>query len=496
MKPVTKTSMRAELKRIVGGIAAFVYWAATFCFIEDKATHRAIPFKLFACQREFSEWLLKGEWLILLKARRLGFTWLLAAYAVWRVLYFRMYTVTVISQDKDFAADFLDKCRFILDHLPAWLKRVPTRDNKTRLEFNYKNHGSWIRSFAPTKRALRSLAADLVIVDEADYVPWLKAILNAAEPTLETGNGQLVILTTSGGPHSYFTNIWKLAKQGKKKYKPVFYGWDARPDRDESWYKAEAEAHEEDPLFMKREYPRAPEEAFESAEGRVYALFGDNAKFVRPVKLLAEWPRYRAVDFGGVDPFVCLWLCEIPGEAPGLTVDPACANTINELLAYSYGPDGEPDDENNHCADALRYAVTTLGKRGLRGRVHIYRELYVPDSARKGLSLPDLARRITERTGLEKIARTVADRSRPDSITLLSQLNIPTIPQRHMKGSNKTEISQGVDLVRALIAGTAKSDAAPLPTKGLRGPALPAGGIQLEGNTLYRRVARQRPIFA
>jgi hypothetical protein len=503
MKRITKAAIGREVKRIVAGFVGFIYWTSAWCFIEDKATHRPILFKLFPCQKEFSNWLLKGEWLCLLKARRLGFTWLLAAYAVWRVLYFRMFTVTVISQDAEYAEDFLDKCRFIIDHLPAWLKRTPTRDNKKRLEFNYKNHGSWIRSFASTKSALRSLAADLVIVDEAAYVKLLKKIVSSGEPTLETGNGQFVLLSTSDGPFGYFQLLWKLARSGKKKYRSVFYGWDARPERDEAWYQKEAGQHEDDPLYMKREYPRTPEECFESAEGRVYALFSDTPKFVRKVTLHDEWPRYRAIDFGGVDPFVCLWIAEIPGERPGLTVDPSCMNTIGEFLAYSYGSDGEPADEYNHCMDGLRYAITSLGKNGLRGRIHIYNELYVPDSARKGLALPDLARRIIERTGVQKIRQTVADRSRPDSITLLCQMNVPCIPQRQMRGGNKGEIAQGVDKVRALIAGTAKGPSAePLPQQ-RSGPKLPPGGIQLEGRpqkrsltSIFRRHFSQRPVLA
>ena len=497
-----KCSVLSPQSSVLNG---FPYWCATYCQIEDKAVHSPIPFELYPCQQEVAAALLAGEWLAILKARRLGMTWLLAAYSVWLVTFHRERTIAVLCQDDEYAQDFLDKCRYILDRLPPWMRRTVTRDNAGRMEWNHNGWGGSIRSFAPTRRALHSIAADLVLVDEAARVPWLAEILRAAEPTLETGKGQLVMLTTSDGPLGEYAARWKAARRcgagslpaqevqagrphhNNSRLRALFYGWDSHPRRDQGWYDAESAAHPEDLLHMKRNYPRTPEEAFEAAHGRVYALFVETPKFVRAIQTHEAWPRYRALDWGGVDPFVCLWLCEVPGDPPGLTVAPACPHTIEELLAYSYDRHGVPEDRNNHCPDALRYAVTTLG---LRGHVHVYRELYVPDSAAHGLALTDLARRVRGMTGAEGVRRTVADRSRPDSITQFCQCDVPTIAARALRGGQAGEIEQGIERVRALLASTARGpDAAPLRVR--REPGIPTR-IALDGSPLRHRPLARR----
>lgn len=48
------------------------------------------------------------------------------------------------------------------------------------------------------------------------------------------------------------------------------------------------------------------------AEGAVYEGFDPALHVIDPFPLPPEWPRYRAVDFGYVNPFVCLWAAEDP----------------------------------------------------------------------------------------------------------------------------------------------------------------------------------------
>lgn len=500
----TKALVRREVKRCANGLAGFLYWAAEYCQIEDKETHKPVPFNLWVSQREVIEKIFNGDWLWILKARRVGFTWLLAAYALWLVTFHAQRTIIVLNQDDDYAKDFLDKCRFILDRMPVWMRRTPTRDNTKRLEFNRDGHGSWIRAFAPTKGAARSLAADLVIIDEGAYVPYLQIILNATEPTLETSKGQLISLTTSEGPMGAWAKKFKRAWRGLAKFKALFYGWESHPGRDQAWYEAEAKLHDDDPLYMKRQYPRNPDEAFEAAEGRIYSLFSDSPKFVQRLAVAPEWKRYRGIDFGGTDPFVCLWVAIVPGDPDGFSVDPACIHTIEELGLYSYGEDGNPRDENNHCMDALRYLATAFS---LRGHVHIYREFYLADSASRGLTTEDLGRRIAEFSRGEKIVRSVADRSRPDSINSLCTVGVPCLPSPTLRGRGKlSELEQGFGKVRVLIKGTTRTpeeseELAPPPRR-------PRQSLPLEGNrnaALRRRFGREgcapafrnlRPIFA
>lgn len=469
MQSAESELVKAELEHCCDD---FVYFCEQYVWVEDKESQQPIRLTLYECQKRVARQLVAGDWLWVLKARRLGLTWLLAAYAVWLITCKLNRSVCVLNQSKEYAQDFLDRVRFILDKLPAELSHERGIDSKTRLQL--LSSGGEVRSLACTKRAIRSLAADLVIFDEGAYMDLLKTARMAAQPAVETSNGQIVGISTSSGPAGDFYEVWEYASAGKSRFKPVFLHWKEHPKRDAAWYERTRVENASDPLYMKREYPATPEEAFESATGRVYPLFVRSDKFIKAIAVHADWKRYRAIDFGGVDPFVCLWGAVVPGDGSGLTVSPDCPNLIRELLAYSYDEKGAPLDENNHACDALRYMVITPGLNGIVGHLHIYREMYVPNSSALGLSLPDLARRIMDESHEMrtqhtyhmgpiaisepvKYELTVADRSRPDSITLLNQMGIrPCGGQKHLQGGRGGEIEQGIARVNALICGSAK----------------------------------------
>src|SRR5258708_31346272 len=89
----------------------FDYFCWRHVFVEDANTRASALFKFWPCQRQAAKMLVAGEWLCILKPRRIGMTWLLAAYAVWKVTFFKRKTVVIVNQDKVYAADFLDRCR-------------------------------------------------------------------------------------------------------------------------------------------------------------------------------------------------------------------------------------------------------------------------------------------------------------------------------------------------------------------------------------------------
>ena len=429
----------------------FIDWCETYAFVEDKLSHGPVLFKLYDCQKRVARDLTDGQWLWILKARRLGLTWLLAAYATWLLTEHENRTIVVLNQNREYAMDFLSRVRSILDGLPADRKPKLVTDNKSEL---MTESGGSVRSMACTRRAIRSVTADLVIFDEAAYMDLLKDARKAAQPAVETGRGQVVAISTSNGPMGEFYDVWQQSASGKTRYKPVFLDWRELKTRDAEWYARESRENQADPLYMKREYPSSAEEAFESAEGRIYPLFIRSEKFIHAKKIHANWTKYRAIDFGGVDPFVCLWGAVIPGDGPGLSVDPCCDNLIRELLAYSYDANGVPSDKHNHACDALRYMVVSPP---VAGHLHIYRELYLPNSAAKGFSLEDLGALIQHQTGGEQIRMTYADRSRADSIATLKNKFFSTLGQTPVNTNPIGEIIEGIVRVNELVVGMAKS---------------------------------------
>lgn len=462
------------------GYEGFEYFCRNYVKIQDKETARAVPFEFFPCQAATGKKLAKKRWLRILKARRLGFTWLLAAYCTWLCMFFSMQTIAYIVHKREFAGDFIRYCKFIYARLPDWLRQPVSAETMWRMDFDQNGHGSWIRALAATPGSADSLAVNVGIVDEGTKIErlnpgLLKDIYRSLEPTVETSKGFVVQISTSEGPTGDFFDGWKAAEKGQDRYENVFFGWKARPGRTRKWYNAEAGKHSADPTFMLRQYPETVEQAFAHAEGRIYSRFATATHVARCKNEMMEWEwgepklapegegylgedwlKYRAIDWGGVDPYVCLWLAKIPGNPSALTVDPACPNTIREFQAYRRRADSEYIiDRDNHAMDAIRYAVVTFF---LQGHIHIYREMYIPNSAAKGLDLPSLAMQVKEMSGDETYAApAVADASRSDNIITMNRNGVQCIAHnKKPAGGTDTkthQVEQGIVRVNTLIIG-------------------------------------------
>jgi hypothetical protein len=85
-----------------------------------------------------------------------------------------------------------------------------------------------------------SYTATLAVVDEADLCPDLDRLMRAVKPTIDAG-GRMVLLSRSdkSKPQSPFKRIYTAARQSQNGWVPVFLPWDARPDRDATWYEAQ-----------------------------------------------------------------------------------------------------------------------------------------------------------------------------------------------------------------------------------------------------------------
>lgn len=205
--------------------------------MEDKTAGGWCPFRLWDAQRDVVGTLHVNRFMVALKARQLGFTWVVLAYALWLLL-FRRGTVLLFSQTDKEAAELLRRLTEMHARLPAFLSATVSAANQHALSLA---SGASAMAFATTARAGRSYTATFVVIDEADYVLNLQALLNATKPTIDAG-GQLVLLSTAdkAKPESTFKKIYRAARCGPSNYVPVFHGWQARPGRTQAWYDAEA----------------------------------------------------------------------------------------------------------------------------------------------------------------------------------------------------------------------------------------------------------------
>lgn len=465
----------------------FVRWCERHVKIQDRETGGVVPFRLFPGQMRVVPVLVSGKWLLALKGRQLGFTWLAAAYTLWKITYTPTFVCAVINQERQYANDFLRRVLWIYDRMDARMRTQITQESKQELRFEANGHMAEIRSLVGSDRAARSLTADLVVFDEASRIPDLHESLAAVQPAIEVTGGQLIVLSTSAGPSGAFYELWHDTygesgegldgdRIGKTGFCPVFIHWSERPGRDSTWYEEQKERLKHiSPVAIKQEYPDNPQEAWEHAAGRVFPLF-TRERNVGDMEVPFDADRYRGIDWGMTkSAHVVLWVAHFPGE-PGLLISPKCRNTIREFLGYIWDearPE-HPVKKDDHTIDALRYIVTTYN---LTGTVYVYREIYRTDSVQKGWNPAMEAAEIHEASGWveappesrarwrrgregEEYIGTVADRSWTKMIELFNSWDIPCEPHsifRSVKGTDgktdspRQEKLEGLRMLSALI---------------------------------------------
>jgi hypothetical protein len=195
-----------------------------------------ISFKLWPAQRDVAQLFQDNRLLVCLKARQLGLTWLSLAFGLWHLLLHPVATVLLFSRRDDEATDLLQRMKWMYARLPPWLKaQAVAIDNDHEWQLA---DGSRAMAFPTT--AGDSYTATLAIVDEADLVPDLDALLRAVKPTIDAA-GRLLLVSRADktSPESAFKRIYRAAKSGDSEWKPVFLPWDSRPDRDQAWYEAQ-----------------------------------------------------------------------------------------------------------------------------------------------------------------------------------------------------------------------------------------------------------------
>lgn len=260
---LTREAARAEWLRCSLDVA---YFTTRYVQIYNATAQAWLPFELWPAQWTALRTIAAERLLVILKARQLGLSWLVLAYALWLMLVQAPSTVLLFSLREAEAVELLARLREMYGRLPRWLQaRRVVEASATRWRLSNGSH-----AVALSTRGGRSYTATLAVVDEADYVPDLGHFLSGVKPTVDAG-GKLLVVSTSDKrqPVSGFKRLFRAAQAETEGYRALFLPWDARPDRDARWYaatQAEMAAQQgSDDAFL-AEYPATPEEALAPAQ--------------------------------------------------------------------------------------------------------------------------------------------------------------------------------------------------------------------------------------
>lgn len=207
-----------------------IYFFRKYMYISHPTKGR-VKFDLYRFQELAFKELVDNDYSIILKARQMGISTLVAGYSLWLMLFHKDKKVLVIATKQDVAKNLVTKVRYAHENLPKWLQNKTIEDNKLSLRFG---NGSTIKAVASSPDAGRSESLSLLILDEAAFIEYIDEIWGASQQTLATG-GKCIALSTPNGMGNWFHQMWVGSKEGVNKFNPINLHWSLHPDRGQEW---------------------------------------------------------------------------------------------------------------------------------------------------------------------------------------------------------------------------------------------------------------------
>lgn len=313
-----------------------LYYIKTYVHIEDKDAEDLIqPFNLWPAQEEAVMSLMKHRLNVLLKARQLGFSWLVLAIASHLLRCWTGRTVIMLSRTEEEAKELIRRLAVIFRYMPliAEYNDIPPgwdgpifKATALQLEIIFPDGPTSVaKAFPSSPGAVRSFTADLLIFDEWAFQQFAREIWTSAYPSINrpTGGRFFGISTIERG--SLFEEIFTDPDNGFNK---IFIPWSADPRRDDEWYETSKRALGDK---MTQEYPATIEEALEVPGGAFFP------EVTHKTHVTTKFPQgnvrnYVCIDYG-LDMFSAHWVAvDEKGKAviyreydsPDKTIGQAC----------------------------------------------------------------------------------------------------------------------------------------------------------------------------
>ncbi len=167
------------------------YFLRNYVYIQHQELGR-ILFDLYDFQERSLKEIRSNRYNIILKARQMGISTLVAAYSLWMALFNNETKILVVSMKRDVAKNLVQKAKFAHDNLPVWMREEKVEDNKTSIGLS---NGSKIFAESTSGDAGRSESLSMLIIDEAAFIDDVEELWSAAKPTLDVGNGRAIVLS-------------------------------------------------------------------------------------------------------------------------------------------------------------------------------------------------------------------------------------------------------------------------------------------------------------
>lgn len=291
-----------------------------YVYIENKDNPGTpiIKFDMWDSQRTALQEIIDSKLSITLKARQLGFTWLVLSLIVHLCIKFEGYSVIVLSETEPKTMELINRLALIFSQLPKWLmisaeefKQYEKTNGKGSYEGLYYDKkslsieirqkgkiSSTIKAQPATEGAGASLTADLVFFDEWALHKFAKGIFTAAYPTMARPDSGKFIGLSTNRRGTLFENIWKNA--ASMGFHKIFRNCFADPRRTQDWYEEQKRVMREK---VEQEFPKTEEEALRAGDNVSFPEWSEEIHVCKPFPIPSHWRKFACLDNGYNDPY-------------------------------------------------------------------------------------------------------------------------------------------------------------------------------------------------
>ena len=204
-------STEEELRRCASD---FRYFCRHLKIVDKKA--KVITFKLNAAQETLVRSIEDNPWVFDLKARQMGGTTGIAAYAFWHACFRPNFRVGVMAQSRESAEQIFEIYKRFYDNLPQWLQFPTDKSNVREMSFF---HGGMIRVFTANTQSARGTTYNFLHCSEfafySDVENTVRAVFQTATPDA------IVVMETTANGLNHAHQLWT----DQNGYSKVFLPW-------------------------------------------------------------------------------------------------------------------------------------------------------------------------------------------------------------------------------------------------------------------------------
>ena len=253
-------AMVAELKKCRENI---LHFAENYFFIINLDEGKQ-KIKLHPYQKKALRMIRDNRFSLLLFSRQTGKSTISTIYMLWTAIFFNDQKIMLVANKENTAKEIFKRIRLAYEQLPNWLKSPVNYYGLESLELE---NGSRISISTTTGTAGRGSAANLLFVDEADWIEphLLNEFWASVYPIISSSmKSKIIMASTPRDTAGLFYKLYSNSVKGENEWQSLKILWNEVPGRTEKW-KQQTMASLSDIGMWRREFECEFDEVGESA---------------------------------------------------------------------------------------------------------------------------------------------------------------------------------------------------------------------------------------